>query len=194
MSEFLLALSIFAGTLTAALAGYFWYQGDSDIVFETQSTRDFKIEHNPSKQEVYCRCLIPLANRGRQNGMIINVFCQPMYCGRIMERLEILPCLRLYQEPLRKNGYWEAVIIKKNTTHLTEMSVKIRYNTDFNYLLKEVPCLTVVIHYQTIGRSGIQWRLAEIKFNLIKLNQKIKGEIYVYRSNSLAHENYYPRG
>jgi hypothetical protein len=106
--------------------------------------------------------------------MVINVFCQPMYCGKVMEKLEIIPRLRLSREPLRRNGYWEAVIIKKNTTHLTELEVKIRAQIDLRSLINEVPHLTVLIYYQTVGRNGMQLRLAEIQFDLTGLDEKEK--------------------
>jgi len=163
---FLLALFTFAGSLTVALALFFWYQGDSEIVFKTEAAHTFQVKHEPLKREIYCRCLIPLTNQGRQHGMVINVFCQPMYYGKIMEKLEMIPRLRLCREPLRKNGYWEAVIIKKKTTHLTELEVKIRAQIDLKSLVKEVPRLTVLIYYQTVGRNGIQLQLAEIQFDL----------------------------
>lgn len=162
----LLALFTFAGGLTAALAIYFWHQGDSDIVFEVKDAHAFQVKHEPFNREIYCRCLIPLTNRGRQHGMVVNVFCQPMYCGKVMEKLEIVPRLRLCREPLRQNGYWEAVIIKKNTTHLAELEVKIRARIDLSSLVREVPRLTMLIFYQTVGRNGMQLRLAEIQFDL----------------------------
>ncbi len=175
LTEFIVAALAFAGTLTGALAAYFWYQGDSEILFETDAVRDVSVVMNAANREIHCRCLIPLTNRGRQQGMVVNVFCQPMYYGKIMEKLEILPRLRLLRQPMRESGYWEAVIIKKNTSQLVELELTIRSHTDLNDVIREIPWLTVIIHYQVVSKSGISWHLAETRFNLKKLQGKGDG-------------------
>lgn len=175
ITEFIIAALAFAGTLTGALAVYLLYSGDSEIVFETDAIRDSSVVLNPSAREIRCRCLVPLTNRGRQQGMVVNVFCQPMYYGKIMERLEILPRLRPLRQPMRETGYWEAVIIKKNISIPVEMELIIKYQTELNELIREIPWLTVIIYYQVIGKSGIRWQLAETRFNLKKLQSKGDG-------------------
>lgn len=175
LGEFILAALTFTGTLAAGLAVYFWYQGDSIIVFETDAAHNFQISKNDANREIYCRCLIPLVNKGKQNGMVINALCQPSYCGKIMSKLEIIPRIHLYQEPPKDSGYWEAVIIKKNSKHLAELEVKIRSLADLERVIRDVQHLTIIIHYQTVGRDGIQWKLAEVKFDLAQLQIKQKG-------------------
>ncbi|MGD0153197.1 MAG: hypothetical protein ABSC17_05470 [Thermacetogeniaceae bacterium] len=166
IAEFILAAVACIGTLTATLAVYFRYQGDSEIVFDTRAARDYRVTKNTLQRTIRCRCLIPLANRGRQNGMVINVFCQPMYYGKIMEQLEIAAKLRPLDAPLRQNGYWEAVIIKKNAASLVELEVAIRSRADLHIVAREIPHLKVIIYYQVVGRDGIQWHLSEVQFDL----------------------------
>lgn len=166
IAEFLLAAIACLGTMTAGLAIYFRYQGDSDILFDTQAARNYRVFKNVLQRTIHCQCLIPLINRGRQNGMVINVFCQPMYYGKIMEQLEIASHLRLLDAPLRRNNYWEAVIVKKKSTQLTELTVTIRPQADIRTVVREIPRLKVIIYYQMVGRDGIQWRLAEVQFDL----------------------------
>lgn len=174
MIEFLLATLGFAGTVTAALATYFRFQGDCKIYLETEAARDFSLTHHPGEEGILCRCTIPVTNGGKQQGMLLNVFCQPMYCGKIMEQLEIIPSFRLLREPYR-HGYWEAVIVKKQTTMMAELELKIRYQGELEKIIKEVPRLSILIHYQAVGRSGFQWRVAEVKFDLYRLKRN-KGE------------------
>ncbi len=166
IAEFLLAALVCLGTLTAAMAVYFKYQGDCDILFDTQAVRNQQVSKQMLQRTIYCHCLIPMVNRGRQNGMVINVFCQPMYYGKIMEQLEIAARMRLLDAPLRQNGYWEAVISKKKTTQLAELAVTIRSHADLRTVIREIPCLQVIVYYQVVGRDGIQWRLAEARFEL----------------------------
>jgi hypothetical protein len=165
-AEFILAGLACLGTLAASLAVFFHYQGDSEITFDAASARDSRVTKNMLQRTIRCRCLISLANRGRQNGMVINVFCQPMYYGKIMEQLDITARLRLLDAPARRNGYWEAVIVKKNSTHLVELEVTIRSQVDLPCLTREIPSLKVIIYYQVVGRDGIQWHLSEARFEM----------------------------
>ncbi len=165
IAEFILAALACIGTLTATLAVYFRYQGDSEIVFDAKAARDYRVTKNMLQRTIRCRCLIPLANRGRQNGMVINVFCQPMYYGKIMEQLEITAKLRPMDAPVR-NGYWEAVIVKKKTASLTELEVAIYSKADLHIVAREIPRLKVIIYYQVVGRDGIQWHLSEAQFDI----------------------------
>ncbi len=166
IAEFILAVLACMGTLTATLAVYFYYQGDSDIIFDTPAARDWRISKNMLQQIIRCRCLIPLSNRGRQNGMVINVFGQPMYYGKIMEQLEIAVRLRLLDAPPRQNSYWEAIIVKKHTSRLVELELTIRTQANLRRIIREIPRLNAIIYYQVVGRDGIQWRLAEVQFDL----------------------------
>jgi hypothetical protein len=165
-SEFILAALACLGTLAASLAVFFHYQGDSEIIFDTTATRDSRVIKNMLQRTIRCRCLIPLANRGRQNGMVINVFCQPMYYGKIMEQLDITARLRLLEAPARRNAYWEAVIVKKNSAQLVELEVTVRSQVDLLRVAREIPSLKTIIYYQVVGRDGIQWHLSEARFDL----------------------------
>jgi hypothetical protein len=165
-AEFILAGLACLGTLAASLAVFFHYQGDSEITFDTAAVRDSRVTKNMPQRTIRCHCLISLANRGRQNGMVINVFCQPMYYGKIMEQLDITARLRLLDAPARRNGYWEAVIVKKNSAHLVELEVTIRSQVELLQLAREIPSLKVIIYYQVVGRDGIQWHLSEARFDL----------------------------
>jgi hypothetical protein len=166
ITEFILAALACLGTLAATMAVYFRTQGDSEILFDTGAARDSRVTKNMLQRTIRCRCLIPLTNHGRQNGMVINVFCQPMYYGQIMEQLDVTVHLRLLEPPVHQNSYWEAVIIKKNTTQAVELDATIHARTDMVRVIKEIPCLKVIIYYQVVGRDGIQWHLSEAKFDL----------------------------
>lgn len=168
MVGFLIAMLACAGALSAALAVYYWQLGNNNILFETASARDIEVKHNISAREIYCRCLIPLSNKGEQQGMVNNVFCQPVYCGKIMKDLEILPRIRLVRGKLRENGYWESLLLKRNDRFLTELEVIISSQLEIPFIIKEVPRLTILIYYQVVGRKGIDWRLAEMSFNLAR--------------------------
>ncbi len=163
---FLVAFLACASTLSAALAVYYWHLGDQNILFEVEAARDLVVQHDHMRDEIICRCLIPLTNKGELQGMVNNVFCQPVYCGKIMKGMEIKAHLRV-KDQIRENGYWESLILKKNAYFLTELEVRINHTLfDIPTLISKVPRLTMVIYYQVVGRKGIQWRLAELALPL----------------------------
>ncbi|MGB9791636.1 MAG: hypothetical protein ACPLTR_03560 [Thermacetogeniaceae bacterium] len=171
-AEFIIAALAFAGTLAGALTWYLISSGSSDIVFETGAIRDYSVTLNQADHEIRCRCLIPLTNRGRHQGMVVNVFCQPMYYGKIMEKLEINTRLRPVRQSKKETDYWEAIILKKGASLPVELEMMIKYRTDLNEVIREIPWLTAILYYQVIDKRGIRWQLAETRFNLKKLQSK----------------------
>lgn len=163
---FLVAFLACASTLSAALAVYYWHLGDHNILLNSEAAHELIIQHDFSSGEIYCSCLIPLANKGNQQGMVNNVFCQPEYCGKIMNDLEIKSHLCLVRNTMRKNGYWESLILKKNDYFITKLEVTIRSRINISSLIREVPHMKMLIYYQVVGRKGIQWRLTEIPLPL----------------------------
>ncbi|HHW28715.1 MAG TPA: hypothetical protein GXX21_04055 [Syntrophomonadaceae bacterium] len=167
MMSFLVAFLACAGTLSAALALYYWHLGDQNILFDIDAVQDLLVQHDPERNEIICRCSLPLTNRGEQQGMVNNVFCQPVYCGKIMKGMEIKSQINVVKDKARENGYWESLIVKKNAHFMTQLEVRIRHNSvDIPTLIRQVPRLTIVIYYQIVGRKGIQWKLAELPLPL----------------------------
>lgn len=177
--SFLVALLACAGTLSAALALYYWQLGNQNIIFDVDAVQDLVVQYDSEKNEIICRCSIPLTNRGEQQGMVNNVFCQPVYCGKIMKGMEIKSHISVVKEQERENGYWESLIVKKDACFMTKLEVRIRHNSvDIPTLIRQVPRLTIVIYYQVVGRKGIQWKLAELPLPLkeAQVPAKIKEE------------------
>lgn len=163
---FLVAALACAGSLSAALAVYYWQLGNNNILLDTASAREIEVKHHHSSREIYCSCLIPLSNIGEQQGMVNNIFCQPVYYGKIMNELEIIPSIRLVQRNMAENWYWESLILKRNDCYLTELRVKISSLIELPLVIKKIPQLTILLYYQVVGRKGIKWKLAEISFDL----------------------------
>ncbi|MGB4504843.1 MAG: hypothetical protein WBI44_08105 [Syntrophaceticus sp.] len=166
--ELLVAFLACAGTLSAALAVYYWRLGNHDILLDTAAAYDFNVQHDHARGEIHCSCLIPLINKGEQQGMVNNVFCQPVYCGKIMNDIEIKSYLCLVTNNTRKKSYWESLILKKGDNFITELNVIISSNINISTLISVVPQMKIAIYYQVVGRKGIQWRLAEISIPLKK--------------------------
>lgn len=172
LAEFLIAALAFAGTLAGALTLYLINSGSSDIVFETGAGRESSVTLNRMEKEIRCRCLIPLTNRGRHQGMVVNVFCQPMHYGKIMEKLETNARLRPLRQPKKETDYWEAIILKRGTSIPVELELTIKYRAELHEVIREIPWFTVIIYYQVIDKRGIRWQLAETRFHLQKLQSK----------------------
>lgn len=164
---FLVAFFACAGTLSAALAVYYWHLGNHNILIDTAAASEFVVEHDIPHNEITCSCLIPLSNKGEQQGMLNNVFCQPVYCGKIMNELTISSHLCLVKDEMRKNSYWESLILKKSDHFDTELVVKIRSSIDISSLIQELDHIQMLIYYQVVGRKGIQWKLAELPMPLV---------------------------
>ncbi len=165
MSVFLWSL-FGAGGALGALATFAKLQGDCEILLETEAAHGFRVELLEEKREICCSCLVPLVNRGRQQGMVLNVFCRPEYWGKIMEKLEVSSYLKLAGEAGRKDTYWEALILKKGARLLTELTLRIRSEVELAEVLREVPRAAVAVYYQVTGRTGMRWHLAELSFPL----------------------------
>jgi len=172
---FFVAALTCAGTISAVLAVYYWQLGNNNIILDTASAKDFVIKYHLPSREIYCSCSIPLSNRGEQQGMVNNIFCQPVYCGEIMKELEIISAIHLMQKNSTENQYWESLILKKNDCYLTKLEVKIRSLIELPLVIKELPQLTILIYYQIVGRKRIEWKLAEVSFNLTRETSSLLG-------------------
>ncbi|HBG22159.1 MAG: hypothetical protein PHX16_06285 [Syntrophaceticus sp.] len=169
---FLVAFAACAGTISAALAVYYWHLGNHNILLDTAAAYEFVVRHDIPRNEITCSCLIPLSNKGEQQGMINNVFCQPVYCGKIMDELTISSHLCLVEDEMkdemRENSYWKSLILKRNDHFDTKLVVKIHNSSiDIASLVQELDHIQMLIYYQVVGRKGIQWRLAELSVPLV---------------------------
>ena len=170
--EFLVAFAACAGTISAALAVYYWRLGHHNIFLDAAAASEFVVQYDSSRHEITCSCLIPLSNQGEQQGMINNVFCQPVYCGKIMDELTISSYLCLVEDmmedQLRENSYWKSLILKRNDHFNTKLVVKIHSSSiTMTSLVQKLDQIQMLIYYQVVGRKGIQWRLAELSLPLV---------------------------
>jgi len=170
---FLVAFITCAGAVSAALAVYYLSSGNHNILLDTEGARQFAVQSDHAGREICCSCLLPLANKGEQQGMVNNVFCQPVYGGKIMNDLEIRAHLRLAAEEKGENSYWKSVILKKNDCLTTELKLVVRSRVDLSALLGALPRVKVLIYYQVVGRKGIEWKLAEITMPLERKQKKV---------------------
>lgn len=164
MGEILLLIFGVTASGLAAIGGYFKWQGDADIALLVDKVT--KIFCSRQKGYYELKFEIPLVNQGKQNGMLMEVFSQPAYCGKIMEQVAITSRCRLKNEEPRKDWYWESVIIKKNTSHTLEGSVIINYQGSSKQLATELSELTLVFHTKTLGRKKIDLKVNELILNL----------------------------
>lgn len=167
---FLIALATCAGTISAALAVYYWHLGNHNIILDSAAASEFIVEHNIPQNKITCYCLIPLSNKGEQQGMVNNVFCQPVYCGKIMDELTIsshLYLVRKEKDEIQESSYWKSLILKKNAHFDTKLVVNIQNSSiSLASLVQELDRIQLLIYYQVVGRKGIQWRLAELSVPL----------------------------
>lgn len=159
-------LALVLGVLTTgilAVNGYFKFQGDANITLIPEDMKNVSLQKKDGQYHLSFE--LPLINKGKQNGMLMEIFAQPAYLGKIMEKVVVVPRFRL-KTNMRPDWYWEAVIIKKNTAHILEGSVIIQFIGESGNLIDELPKFTLVLHTKTIGRTPIQLSVTELNFDL----------------------------
>lgn len=167
MEEILAGISGVVLTAAAALGVFLRRQGDARLILHTDRAAGFrvdKVEEGEGESRVEISWRMPLINYGRQNGMVLEVLGQVEYPGEIYSRLEVLPRFRL--QGLRRDWYWEAVIIKKGARHVVEGSVVIRFQGSLAELKEQLGRLKMVVYYKVIGRGKMTWRTGDLRIPL----------------------------
>lgn len=165
-------IALVLGVLTSGalvVKGYFKWQGDAEITVLPEDIKEITLKKIGDKFQLNFK--VPLVNTGKQNGMLMEVFAQPAYQGKVFEKIITIPRFRLLNNAPRQDWYWEAMIIKKNTSHVLEGSVIIQYPGTLKQLTREFPELNLVVHTKSVGRSQIEIRVAELNFNLEEISE-----------------------
>lgn len=142
-------------------------QGDTETVLEVSKARDFSL--TVEGDTATASCLVPLANKGKQDGMVVELLCEPSHPGQVPGRPRIVPFVVPAGTGEDEGWYWKALLLHRGETVVLKMGATLTFrkrdpDTDVWSLLGRLPGLVLRVHCKTIGRRSITWRLSELVF------------------------------
>lgn len=137
-------------------------QGDCDLQLLAEQQTPPVVEYRYGGVQVCSR--VPFLNRGRQKGMVIELLCRPEYWGPAGRDLFV--ATRVNWVGLRNDGYWPAAFIEPGQTIEIEVVLGIFGPRPAILSVLGLPRLPLLFYYKVMGRSGIQWRVAELSMAL----------------------------
>ncbi len=174
MPGFLLGIGLGLAAIAGAFYVFIRRQGDCDAVIDVAKARDFAVKVDGD--EAVVSCLVPLVNKGRQDGMVVELLCEPSHPGRTPGRPKILPFCCRYEGAAadEDDWYWKALLLHRGETVVLKLGASITFRKrapgdDVLGLLASLPGLMLRIHSKTIGRRSITWRLSELAFPLDRM-------------------------
>jgi len=167
MPEALYVIGAFSLLAVGAFLAFVRRQGDCETVLEVSKARDF--DFRIEGESAVVSCLVPLTNRGRQDGMVVELLCEASHPGHVPGRPKIVPFVRLEGAPEDDDWYWRALLVHRGETVTLRMGATVTFRKrdggqDLLTLLRALPGLTLRVHCKTIGRRSITWRLSELAF------------------------------
>lgn len=125
----------------------------------TDKTLYFADEHRAC-----LRFTIPMKNTGRQQALVIDTAAHLQPVGESFSELQ--PVVRwVNREAPRKDGYWEAYIIKPGKDLSTTVEIWLSAN-DLRSKMSAMNTFRVDLHYKFYCRTPLKYRKEEITFSL----------------------------
>jgi hypothetical protein len=167
MPEALYGTMLAAGLIAGAYLVFVRRQGDCDTVLEVTKAHNFALSVDGDSATV--SCLVPLTNRGRQDGMVVELLGEPSHPGQVPGRPRIVPFARPETANADNSWYWRALLIRRGQTVTLRMGATITFpqreaDEDVLSLVDRFSGLILRVHCKTIGRRSITWRLSELAF------------------------------
>jgi len=173
--EALYAVGLASFLVVGAFFVFVRRQGDCDTVLVVAKASDFTLTVEEGSATV--SCLVPLANRGKQDGMVVELLCEASHPGQIHGRPRIVPFARPETTSEEDGWYWRALLVRRGQVVALRMGATITFHRrepgeNALSLLGRLPGLVLRVHCKTIGRRSITWRLSELVFPWEKLTRK----------------------
>ncbi len=167
MPEALYAIGLAFILAVGAFLAFVRRQGDCETVLEVDKAHDFDLRLEGDS--AVASCLIPLRNKGKQDGMVVELLCEAGHPGRVQGRPRIVPFAHLADAAEDDDWYWKALLLHRGETVTLKMGAAVTFrrrgpDQDLMTLLRGLPGLVLRVHCKTIGRRSITWRLSELVF------------------------------
>ncbi len=176
MPEALYLIGLASVLAAGAVFAFVRRQGDCDAVLEVGKARDFELKFEGDSAVVSCH--VPLTNRGRQDGMVVELLSEASHPGQVHGRPRITPFVHLEGTSEDEDWYWKALLLHRGETVTLRMGATVTFRKreagqDLAVLLRGLPGLVLRVHCKTIGRRSITWRLSELVFPWEALIRKV---------------------
>lgn len=176
MPEALYAIGLASVLAVGAFFAFVRRQGDCETVLDVSKARDFDLTVEGDTATV--SCVVPLRNKGRQDGMVVELLCEASHPGRVSGRPKIVAFAHLEGSSEDEDWYWKALLLHRGETVALKMGASVTFRKrdsgqDLDSLLHGLPGLTLRVHCKTIGRRSITWRLSELAFPWEGLLKKV---------------------
>lgn len=167
MPEALYAIGLASVLAVGAFFAFVRRQGDCETVLEVGKARDFALR--VEGDSAVASCLVPLRNKGKQDGMVVELLCEASHPGHVQGRPKIVPFAHLEGAAEDDDWYWKALLMHRGETVILKMGATVTFrrrepDQDIIALLRGLPGLVLRVHCKTIGRRSITWRLSELTF------------------------------
>jgi hypothetical protein len=171
MPEVLYAIGLASFLAVGAFVVFVRRQGDCDAVLESARAHGFTLTRDGDS--AVASCLVPLTNRGRQDGMVIELLCEACHPGHVAGRPKIVPFAHVsgsgVAEDEDEGWYWKALLLHRGESVALRLGARITFRKrspeeGLDALLGRLPGLMLRVHCKTIGRRSITWRLSELAF------------------------------
>lgn len=153
----------------AAFAAYFRRQGDADVRFDPNRLELLEAERSPDRLRIRYR--LPVANHGRQKGMLYEILARPEYLDRWMGDLRF--AVAVFRPGVQETGYWAATLMKPGEIIPLEFEVTVCGRPDALDRLLGRDALALVMRHGVIGRTPLRWHLTEVRIPMAAVRERI---------------------
>ncbi len=175
----LLISKIIAGIVLLICLGFIAYwaaekiQGDCLFRIIKRRREPFKVTFMDISH-VELVSTLPIQNRGRQGGTLMDVFCRAYLPREQYDRARVTAALTASDAP-RDDNYWESCIVPEGEQK--EIMIILRLDSKSGNILRDLetfPDMPIDIIYQTVGRSD--WYYAKDRVWLTA--EELKNALY----------------
>ena len=150
--EVLSFIFLFAAMVAVALWLYIVRQGAAELEFLMDQRTDFKLEEQTGQTAVFS-CNIPFVNKGSQDGTMMDCYPRHLLPEEQFDAVELVSRIEL-ETRLRKDGYFEALIVSKTTGNAVILTLSFQAKSgDITEAMADMVDMAVDIVFQVVGRS-----------------------------------------
>jgi len=159
--DFFIGLLVAAGVAALAIWLYIVKQGDAEFDFQVNQATGFELAER-SAASITVKCKVPFVNKGTQDGTMMDCYTRHLLPYEQYDGVEVYSRLELEAAP-RPDGYFEAVIVPKNTGQTVVVTVKLtaRKGGNIEQALAQMVDMPIDIVYQIVARSD--WYISKTR-------------------------------
>lgn len=139
-------------------------RGDADIYIDVNAPRDLAIEM-VSPSHVVLHATLPFANRGKQQGCVLDATARVLPDGDRYDGLQLEVKVDNTLLP-RDDGYFEAIMYKPKDPLFLRLEIHARGEGDVLARLRDIETLTLELRHSFYMRSPLAYRRAQFTYKV----------------------------